>query len=53
MSRHISGEILDLVVMDRDLVTLAPVTLGLIEHHVLRELFRRPPSLADLFGAVH
>jgi CRP-like cAMP-binding protein len=54
LSIHIPGEIPDLqslhlVVMDHDLVTLAPATLGFIEHHTLRELLRRRPSLADLF----
>lgn len=53
LSIHIPSEIPDLqslhlVVMDHDLVTLTPATLGFIEHHV-RELFRRRPSLADLF----
>ena len=54
LSIHIPGEIPDLqslhlVVMDHDLVTLTPATLGFIEHHILRELLRRRPSLADLF----
>ena len=54
LSIHIPGEIPDLqslhlVVMDHDLVTLTPATLGFIEHHTLRELLRRRPSLADLF----
>lgn len=54
LSIHIPGEIphlqsLHLVVMDHDLVTLTPATLGFIEHHTLRELLRRRPSLADLF----
>ena len=54
LSIHIPGEIPDLqslhlVVMDHDLVTLTPATLGFIEHHTLRELLRRRPSLGDLF----
>jgi CRP-like cAMP-binding protein len=54
LSIHIPGEIPDLqslhlAVMDHDLVTLTPATLGFIEHHTLRELLRRRPSLADLF----
>jgi CRP-like cAMP-binding protein len=54
LSIHIPGEIPDLqslhlAVMDHDLVTLTPATLGFIEHHTLREMLRRHPSLADLF----
>jgi CRP-like cAMP-binding protein len=54
LSIHIPGEIPDLqslhlVVMDHDLLTLTPATLGFIEHKTLRELFRRRPAIVDLF----
>jgi CRP-like cAMP-binding protein len=54
LSIHIPGEIPDLMslhlhVMDHDLSTLTPCTLGLINHEALRMLYRRQPNLADMF----
>jgi CRP-like cAMP-binding protein len=53
LSIHIPGEIPDLMslhlnVMDHDLMTLTPCTLGFISHDALRLLYRRQPALADL-----
>jgi CRP-like cAMP-binding protein len=54
LSLHIPGEIPDLMslhlhVMDHDLSTLTPCTLGFINHETLRLLHRRQPRLADIF----
>jgi CRP-like cAMP-binding protein len=54
LSIHIPGEIPDLMslhlrVMDHDLSTLTPATLGFINHEVLQQLYRRQPDLADMF----
>lgn len=54
LSIHIPGEIPDLMslflhVMDHDLVTLTPATLGFINHETLRKLHRRRPVLAEMF----
>jgi CRP-like cAMP-binding protein len=54
LSLHIPGEIPDLMslhlhVMDHDLATLTPCTVGLINHETLRLLHRRQPNLADMF----
>lgn len=54
LSIHIAGEIPDLMslflhVMDHDLLTLTPCTLGLISHDALQKLHRRRPSLAETF----
>ena len=54
LSIHIPGEIPDLMslhlhVMDHDLSTLTPCTLGFIHHETLRLLHRRQPNLADMF----
>jgi CRP-like cAMP-binding protein len=54
LSIHIPGEIPDLMslhlhVMDHDLSTLKPATLGFINHGVLKQLYRRQPNLADMF----
>jgi CRP-like cAMP-binding protein len=54
LSIHIPGEIPDLMslhlhVMDHDLSTLTPCTLGFINHETLRLLHRRQPNLADMF----
>jgi CRP-like cAMP-binding protein len=54
LSIHIPGEIPDLMslflhVMDHDLVTLTPCTLGFIRHDVLQKLHRRRPNLAEIF----
>ena len=54
LSIHIPGEIPDLMslhlhVMDHDLSTLTPCTLGFINHDALRLLHRRQPNLADMF----
>ena len=53
LSIHIPGEIPDLMslhlhVMDHDLRTLTPCTLGFVHHEALRLLYRRQPNLADL-----
>ena len=54
LSIHIPGEIPDLMslflhVMDHDLTTLTPSTLGFISHEALRALHRRRPSVAEVF----
>ncbi|MCP3390449.1 Crp/Fnr family transcriptional regulator [Bradyrhizobium sp. CCGB12] len=54
LSIHIPGEIPDLMslflhVMDHDLTTLTPSTLGFISHEALRALHRRRPSVAEIF----
>ncbi|WLB59061.1 Crp/Fnr family transcriptional regulator [Bradyrhizobium japonicum] len=54
LSIHIPGEIPDLMslflhVMDHDLSTLTPCTLGFIRHETLRNLHQRSPSVAELF----
>ncbi|MDI3558945.1 Crp/Fnr family transcriptional regulator [Bradyrhizobium sp. Arg816] len=54
LSIHIPGEIPDLMslflhVMDHDLSTLTPCTLGFIKHETLRKLHQRSPSVAELF----
>jgi CRP-like cAMP-binding protein len=53
LSIHIPGEIPDLQslhlhVMDHDLVTLIPSTLGFISHTALRALTRARPNVAEL-----
>ncbi len=54
LSIHIPGEIPDLQslfleVMDHDLSTLTPSTLGFIRHETLRGLHRRQPDVAEMF----
>ena len=54
LSLHIPGEIPDLMslflhVMDHDLTTLTPATLGFISHDNLRKLHRRSPRVAEMF----
>ena len=54
LSIHIPGEIPDLMslflhVMDHDLCTLTPCTLGFINHDTLRQLHRRRPNVAEMF----
>lgn len=54
LSIHIPGEIPDLMslflhVMDHDLSTLTPATLGFISHDDVRKLHRRSPNLAEMF----
>jgi CRP-like cAMP-binding protein len=54
LSIHIPGEIPDLMslflhVMDHDLSTLTPATLGFIRHETLQKLHRRSPSVAEMF----
>ena len=54
LSLHIPGEIPDLqslflAVMDHDLTTLTPSTLGFINHGALRDLHRDQPHLAAMF----
>lgn len=54
LSIHIPGEIPDLMslflhVMDHDLSTLTPSTLGLISHDTLQKLHRRRPGVAEMF----
>ncbi|WP_164934053.1 Crp/Fnr family transcriptional regulator [Bradyrhizobium guangzhouense] len=54
LSLHIPGEIPDLMslflhVMDHDLSTLTPATLGFISHDNLQKLHRRSPSVAEMF----
>ncbi|SFI87402.1 Crp/Fnr family transcriptional regulator [Bradyrhizobium sp. Gha] len=54
LSLHIPGEIPDLMslflhVMDHDLSTLTPATLGFIKHDDLQKLHRRNPDLAEMF----
>jgi CRP-like cAMP-binding protein len=54
LSIHIPGEIPDLMslflhVMDHDLLTLTPCTLGLISHDALRKLHQRRPNVAEIF----
>jgi CRP-like cAMP-binding protein len=54
LSLHIPGEIPDLMslflrVMDHDLSTLTPATLGFISHETLQKLHRRRPVVAELF----
>jgi len=54
LSIHIPGEIPDLMslflhVMDHDLSTLTPSTLGFISHETLQKLHRRSPGIAEMF----
>jgi CRP-like cAMP-binding protein len=54
LSIHIPGEIPDLMslflhVMDHDLSTLTPCTLGFINHETLRRLHQRNPNVAEIF----
>jgi CRP-like cAMP-binding protein len=54
LSLHIPGEIPDLMslflhVMDHDLSTLTPCTLGFIKHEALQRLHRRAPNVAEIF----
>jgi CRP-like cAMP-binding protein len=54
LSIHIPGEIPDLMslflhVMDHDLSTLTPCTLGFIKHETLQKLHRRRPNVAEMF----
>ena len=54
LSIHIPGEIPDLMslflhVMDHDLSTLTPCTLGFISHETLRRLHHRRPNVAEIF----
>ena len=54
LSIHIPGEIPDLMslflhVMDHDLSTLTPCTLGFISHETLQKLHRRSPAIAEMF----
>ena len=54
LSIHIPGEIPDLMslflhVMDHDLATLTPCTLGFISHETLQKLHRRRPNVAEIF----
>lgn len=54
LSIHIPGEIPDLMslflhVMDHDLSTLTPSTLGFISHETLQKLHRRSPVVAEMF----
>ncbi|MFT4117540.1 Crp/Fnr family transcriptional regulator [Bradyrhizobium sp.] len=54
LSIHIPGEIPDLMslflhVMDHDLTTLTPSTLGFISHETLQKLHRRRPAVAEMF----
>ena len=54
LSIHIPGEIPDLMslflhVMDHDLSTLTPCTLGFISHDALTRLHHRRPNVAEIF----
>ena len=54
LSLHVPGEIPDLMslflhVMDHDLSTLTPCTLGFIKHETLQRLHRRAPNVAEIF----
>lgn len=54
LSLHVPGEIPDLMslflhVMDHDLSTLTPATLGFISHDNLQRLHRRSPDVAEMF----
>ena len=54
LSIHIAGEIPDLMslflhVMDHDLSTMTPSTLGFINHEALRKLHHRRPNVAEIF----
>ena len=54
LSLHIPGDIPDLMslflhVMDHDLSTLTPCTLGFISHEALTKLHRRRPNIAEIF----
>jgi len=54
LSIHIPGEIPDLMslflhVMDHELSTLTPSTLGFISHETLQKLHRRSPGIAEMF----
>ena len=54
LSIHIPGEIPDLMslflhVMDHDLATLTPCTLGFIRHETLQKLHRLRPNVAEIF----
>lgn len=54
LSIHIPSEIPDLMslflhVMDHDLCTLTPCTLGFIAHETLQKLHRRRPNVAEIF----
>ena len=53
-SIHIPSEIPDLMslflhVMDHDLCTLTPCTLGFIAHETMQKLHRRRPNVAEIF----
>jgi CRP-like cAMP-binding protein len=54
LSLHIAGEVPDLMslflhVMDHDLITLTPSTLGFISHQALRKLYRSQPNVGEIF----
>ena len=54
LSIHIPGEVPDLMslflhVMDHELSTLTPSTLGFISHETLQKLHRRSPGIAEMF----
>ncbi|RYE60622.1 MAG: Crp/Fnr family transcriptional regulator [Oxalobacteraceae bacterium] len=54
LSIHIPGDIPDvqslhLGVMDHDLITLTPATLGFIPHLAIREMHRLRPRVAEIF----
>lgn len=54
LSIHIPGEIPDLMslflhVMDHDLTTLTPCTLGFIQHEALQPMYHRAPEVAEAF----
>jgi CRP-like cAMP-binding protein len=54
LSIHIAGEIPDLMslyleVMDHDLMTLTPCTLGFISHQAMRQLYRRQTNVGEIF----
>lgn len=54
LSIHIAGDIPDvqslhLNVMDHDLITITPATLGYIPHTAIRELHRSRPRVAEIF----
>lgn len=54
LSIHIPGDIPDvqslhLEVMDHDLITLSPATLGFIPHIAIREMHRMRPRVAEIF----
>jgi CRP-like cAMP-binding protein len=54
VSFHIPGDVPDLQslflgVMDHDLTTISPATLGLMQHSVLEALFEKHPAIARAF----